>query len=50
MPPQMACFGESCLTFGTCIIFRHFVELRYQQSVLLVNADVHLGHPDLVKA
>ena len=50
MPPQMACFGESCLTFGTCIMFRHFVELRDQQSVLFVNADVHLGQPDLVKA
>ena len=50
MPPQMACFGESCSTFGTCIMFLHFVELRDQQSVLFVNADVHLGQTDLVKA
>ena len=49
MPPQMVCFGESCLTFGTCIMFRHFVELRDQQSVLFVIADVHLGHPILSK-
>ena len=49
-PQQMACFGESCLTFGTCIMFRHFVELRDQQILLFVNADVHLRHPDLGKA
>ena len=49
-PQQMACFGESCLKFGTCIMFRHFVELRDQQIVLFVNADVHLRHPDLGKA
>ena len=50
MPLQMACFGESCLTFCTCIMFRHFVGLRDQQSVLFVNAYVYLGNPDLVKA
>ena len=29
---------------------RDFVEIRYQESVIFVDADVHLGHPDFFEA
>ena len=27
----------------------HFVEIRYQESVIFLATDVHLGHPDFVE-
>ena len=50
VPPQVACFGEYCLTLGTRIVVRDFVEIRYQESVIFVDVDVHLGHPDFFEA
>ena len=47
--PQIACLGKSCLTFGKRIISRHFIEIRDQESVLFVDSNVHLGHPNFSK-
>ena len=49
MLPQVPCFGKSCLTLGTRIVLRQFVEIFDQESVIFVNADVHLRHPNLSK-
>ena len=49
MSPQIACLGKSCLTFGKRIISRHFIEIRDQESVLFVDSNVHLGHPNFSK-
>lgn len=49
MPPQIACLSKSCLTFGKRIISRHFIEIRDQESVLFVDSNVHLGHPNFSK-
>lgn len=49
MPLQVACFGESCLTIGTHIVVQHFVEIRYQECIVFLDADVHPGHLDLVE-
>ena len=49
MPPQIACLRKSCMTFGTRIIFHHFIEIRDQESVLFVDSNVHLGHPNFSK-
>ena len=49
MLPQVPCFGKSCLTLGTRIVLRHFVEIFDQESVIFVNADVDLRHPNLSK-
>lgn len=50
VPPQPACNGESCWTLSTRIVFRHSVEVCNQGSVIFVDANVHLGHPDFVEA
>lgn len=49
-PPQTANLCESCLVLGTRIAVRHFLEICDQESVILVDTDVHLGYPDLFKA
>ena len=49
MPPQIACLRKSCLTFGTSIICRHFIEIRDQESVLFVDSNIHLAHPNFSK-
>lgn len=50
VPLQPACFGESCSTLGTRIMFCYSVKICDQESMIFVDADVHLGHPDFVKA
>lgn len=50
MSLRMAPFCESCLTFFTCIIFWNSIEICDQESVLFIDSNVHLGHPNFVKA
>ena len=49
-PLQTANLCESCLVLGTRLAVRHFLEICDQESVILVDTDVHLGYPDLFKA
>lgn len=50
MSLQMARFCESCFTFYTCIIFCNSIEICDQESVLFIDPNVQLGHPNFVKA